>query len=248
MYDVSCERNNHFSKIVISIYTVAFNESFFLPYFIKHYRKNFPDSRIVIYDNQSTDDTVSIAKRHGCEVISYDTGGKLSDATYLQIKNNCWKDADTSWVLVCDVDELLDINQVDLENEDEEGVTIIRSEGFNMVNLKDNLKVNTITHAVRSESYDKTFCFDKKYIKDIHYNMGCHKAYPDGFVKESEKAYRCRHYKYIEPSYMVRRHAMYAARLSEENLKGDHGGHYRYPEERIREEFENARKQAIKIL
>ena len=62
-----------------------------LPYFIRHYRKNFPDCRIIVYDNHSTDATVKIAEAADCEVIPYDTGNHLDDMKYLEIKNHCWQ-------------------------------------------------------------------------------------------------------------------------------------------------------------
>jgi glycosyltransferase involved in cell wall biosynthesis len=233
---------------MVTIYTVAYNESIMLPHFIKHYRTNFPECRIVVYDNMSTDDTVKIALENNCEVIPYDTGGKLSDLRYQEIKNNCWKNATTDWVLICDIDEVCDINCSDLQAEDTFGATIISFEGWNMINLKKNLDFNSITHGIRSTSYDKRYCFNKNFIREINYNMGCHAAEPQGVVIESEFTYRCRHYKYFNADYMVKRHALFASRLSEENIKIDAGTHYLYSEEQIRKEFSEARKQAIKIL
>ena len=95
---------------MITIYTITYNEEVVLPYFITWYRNRFPDCRIVVYDNYSTDNTEKIALEHNCEVIKYDTNNQLSDSKYLEIKNNCWKTANTDWVIVCDCDEFLDVN------------------------------------------------------------------------------------------------------------------------------------------
>jgi hypothetical protein len=131
---------------------------------IDHYRDRFPNCKIVVYDNESSDDTVSIAKANGCEVITYSTNNQISDKKYLEIKNSCWKTANTNWVLVCDMDELLDITEVDLKHEDSLGTTIIRAEAYNMVNLEDNLDLPGITHGSRFSPYDKSYCFKKKLI------------------------------------------------------------------------------------
>ena len=145
----------------ITIYTIAYNEEFMLPFFIKWYKDKFSDCKIVIYDNYSTDNTVQIALDNNCEVIQYDTNNQLSDSKYLEIKNNCWKDATTDWVLVCDVDELLDINS-SLLNTDQ---TLFKSKGYNMCNVENIDNILDIKYGIESSAYDKVLCFNKKYIK-----------------------------------------------------------------------------------
>ena len=116
---------------MITIYTITYNEQFILPHFIKWYRDKFPDCRIVIYDNESTDNTVGIAYENNCEVVFYSTNNKLTDSKYLEIKNNCWKDANTDWVVVCDADEFLEVDK-NMLNTDQ---TIYKSKGYNMCNV-----------------------------------------------------------------------------------------------------------------
>lgn len=233
---------------MITVYTICFNEEFMLPHFIAHYRKMFPNCRIVVYDNQSTDATRAIALENGCEIVEYDTGGKLDDLTYLKIKNNCWKDAKTDWVLVADCDEFLDIDETELGFLIKSDCTVVRSKGFNMVNMNDDMNLESITHGIRSESYDKIYLFDKSHIHETDYEPGAHKARIKGWIARSYVTYRCRHYKYVNPDYMVARHKVFASRLSDENKKRGYGGHYLYNEEQIRNEFSEARKQAIKII
>lgn len=231
----------------MTIITITYNEEFILPHFIKHYRTNFPNCRIIVYDNYSTDATVEIAKANGCEVVMYDTGGKLSDAKYLEIKNNAWKGID-GWVIVCDADEFLDIDEETLINKSNIGCTIIGSIGYNMVNLSDNLDFERITRGVRSSSYDKFLCFNSDFIKEINYSAGCHFASPKGTIVDASTPYRLRHYKYINIDYMIKRHKAYGERLSDENLKNQWGTHYLYSAEQITKEFNEARKNSIRIL
>lgn len=232
----------------ITIYTICYNEELMLPYFIRHYRKRFKDCNIVVYDNQSTDNTKQIALDADCTVIGYDTDGKLDDRTYLFIKNNCWKDAPTDWVMVVDCDELCMIHESYMHKEIKNGTTVIRFTGFNMVNLVDDIEVEGINYGVRAESYDKCAMFNKKFIQEINYGPGAHDASPVGKVKKEYSVYMLCHYKYINPDYMVRRHAEFAKRLSANNIKHGYGGHYQYTEEKIREEFKNARREAIKVI
>jgi glycosyltransferase involved in cell wall biosynthesis len=229
---------------MITIYTIAFNEELMLPFFIAHYRKMFPGCKIVVYDNESTDKTVEIAHFHGCEVVTYCTNNQLSDRKYLDIKNKCWKDAQTNWVLIADVDEFCHISQEQLQKEQDECTTVINFLGFNMVNHANNFDVNSINKGVRAPSYDKIYLFDKDFIDNITYGWGAHSAQLEGDAIFSEKKYICRHYKYINPDYMVTRHGMFAKRLSKENLEKGYGGHYLYSPEEIKKEFYNARIQS----
>jgi glycosyltransferase involved in cell wall biosynthesis len=232
---------------MITIYTIAYNEAFMLPYFFAHYLNRFDSPVFVVYDNESTDNTADIARAFGAEVRTYRTGNKLSDATYLEIKNKCWMDAKTDWVMLVDIDELCDIDALNLRDEHLKGASIIDFRGYNMVNLEDNLNVSSIHTAVRAMSYDKRYCFNRKYVKEINYGPGGHKCNPVGNIRYSSESYDCWHYKYINVNYMIDRHATFASRLSDDNLKRGYGGHYLYPAENIIAEFEQARKNAIVI-
>lgn len=228
----------------MKIFTITYNEELILPHFINHYRTRFPACDIVIYDNMSTDDTVEIAKEMDCKVIPYDTNNKLSDSKYLEIKNNCWK-GQTGWVIVADCDEFLDIWEKDLENET---ASIISVEAYNMVNLTDSLNIEDITHGVRSTSYDKAYCFNTSKILEINYGPGAHSCNPFGVLEYSSKKYEAWHYKYINIDFMINRHAIFASRLSQENINKGYGLHYMYSPLQIRAEFDDARKKSIKLL
>src|SRR5574338_784266 len=114
---------------MITVHVIAYNEEKFFPFMIKHYRERFPNCHIVLYDNYSTDHTVDIAKYHNVEVQYMDTNNTINDLKYLEVKNHCWKSAKTDWVLVCDMDELLDISENDLKYEESIGHTVIKGEG-----------------------------------------------------------------------------------------------------------------------
>ena len=58
---------------------MAYNEAVLLQFMINHYRIRFPDCNIVIYDNQSTDDTKKIALENGCEVVEFNSNGEVND-------------------------------------------------------------------------------------------------------------------------------------------------------------------------
>lgn len=228
---------------MISIYILTYNEEVMLPFTINFYRTRFPGCNITLYDNQSTDSTLEIAEKNMCNVICYDTGNKLSDSAYLQIKNSCYKQAKTDWVLVCDTDELLEINQYQLGRE--KGF-LIRSQAFHMVNLKDDLDIKSITHGVRDKNYDKILLFNRAEVS-VAYSPGAHLARVTG-NRVFGKVYKLLHYKYLNPDYLVSRYKIYGERLSEDNKVNSWGGQFLTPEVTIRNQFDHLRKQAKKII
>jgi hypothetical protein len=235
---------------MITVYTVAYNEEYQLQFMIDHYRFRFPDCHIVVYDNMSTDNTVDIALRNKCEVVSYDTNNQISDSKYLEIKNNCWKTAKTDWVLICDVDELVDINQDMLKYEETCNHTIINVHGYNMINMDDNCNLDHIKYGVRSHYYDKNYLFNKKFIKEINYQPGCHQSEPIGTINYSNNengSYNAYHMNFINIDMSIEKYKSYAKRLSKENLDKGWGVHYLFSEDKIRAEFADLRSKAIRI-
>jgi glycosyltransferase involved in cell wall biosynthesis len=232
---------------MITVYTIAFNEEVLIKFMIDHYRSRFPNCHIVVYDNFSTDNTAQIAKDNNCEVIYYDTNNMINDNKYIEIKNNCWKGAKTDWVLVCDVDEMLEINQEQLLMEESSGTTIIKGEGYNMVNMEDNFDLPNITYGSRCTPYDKSYLFNKKFITDIRYIHGCHSCNPIGTVKYNTNVYKAYHYNCINPDYKVERYKLFASRLSPENKQHGWGYQYLQSEESIRQSFIRARSYVTKI-
>lgn len=234
--------------MIITIYALAWNEQHMLPFFVAHYAHQFSGlCKFVIYDNESTDRTREIAIEMGCDVRTFTTNNTLSDRTYLEIKNNCWKHADTRWVLIADVDEWCMLTAYDLSQEEKDNVSIIKFHGWNMVNDSDGLNPNDIKKAVRAKSYDKLYCFDRTKIKEINYVYGCHQAHPVGEIKYSRNAYNCRHFKYLNLPYMIERHSFFAKRMSQHNRQHGLGGHYLYSPEEITKEFNEARNKAVVI-
>lgn len=217
---------------------------------IDHYRSRFPECHIVVYDNQSTDRTVEIAKANSCEIRHYDSGGQVNDQMLWDTKNTCWKTADTDWVLVCDLDEMLDITEEQLIAEDAKGITKIKCNCWHMVNMQDNLDVRGIIYGTRNLKdtvYDKDLLFNKKYV-DINYiNNDCHFTRSRGKVVNSQP-YKMYHYKYVNPDLFVNKQKISAIRLSDINRKNGWGVQCLRDEVNLRQEFQQARDTAVKVL
>lgn len=224
---------------MIEIFTIIYNEEIILQKFINHYRERFPNCEITIYDNMSTDNSRQIAIENSCKIINYNSNNEIRDDLYLEIKNNCWKKAYTSWVLIADADEFLDINQEQLKKED---CSIILSKGYNMVNLEDDLIFENIKFGIRAKQYDKYYLFNKSKIKEINYEAGCHSANPKGEIKFSKNVYNLFHYTMLSEQYLIDRYKRNIERLSSINKKYGWGIQYTENEKIIKDRFNQAKK------
>jgi len=230
---------------LVHLYAVCYNESIVLPFFFKHYKKMFGDSiKFTIFDNESNDGSQDMCIEQGAEVITYSTNDQLSDSKYLEIKNNCWKNQEEPWALIVDIDEELFITREELLKEEELGSTIIRSEGWNLINTENTDKIvfEDIKYGSRCVQYDKNYLFDKRHISQINYTPGCHSSSPVGNVKYSENSYKLFHYKALSEQYLVDRYKMFTSRLSEDNIKNKYGWHYTLLEEEIRRNHRHFQK------
>lgn len=224
---------------MLTIFTITYNEELVLTHFIKWYRSRFADCTIVVYDNESTDNTEQIAIENNCEVVNYSTDNKLSDSAYLKIKNNAWKQADTDWVMVVDCDEFVDVTENDLIQLESNKKTIVSAVGFNMCNVEGLTELADIKHGVRAEQYDKSILFNKKYINEINYEAGCHSCNPKGLVKYSAGLFNLYHMILINEQALVDKYLRNANRMSDENKRNKWGHHYLQSEEIVRANYKH---------
>lgn len=232
---------------MITVYTLAYNEELLIQFMIDHYRERFPGCRIIVNDNMSTDDTVKIALDNDCEVMPFDTDNQFTDRRHMDIKNSCWKDALTDWVLMCDLDELLDINEAQLKTEENLGTSMIRCEGYDMINMEDNLDIAGMKYGVKSPMPGKFFLFNKKFISEINYGPGAHECKPIGTIAYSNKIYKVYHYASINENLTIEKFKIYRKRLSSENIKNGWGTQYLMTPKEIHEEYAQERSKAIKV-
>jgi glycosyltransferase involved in cell wall biosynthesis len=237
---------------MVTVHVITYNEELMIEFFINHYRKNFPNCKILIYDNESTDNTIEIAKKYGCEIITYSTNNTLSDQKYLEIKNNCWKTSETDWNIICDCDELIEVTSEDLINEENLGTNCFKFEGFSMMNNTDEINISKMKYGFKDVGYGKNYLFNKKYINDINYAPGAHTSNPTltnpNKLKYSDKIYRALHYKYLSPQYTIDRNSLFDKRLSEENKRKGWGIQYYFSDEKTIKYYEDMKINLIKII
>ena len=210
------------SQQFMSIYLMCFNEEYLIDFTVNYYKRQFPECKITICDNESTDKSVEIAKGLGCEIYSYNTGGAFSEEKLVETRNTVWKSAKTPWIIVCDMDEFLTANQADIKDEDAKGVTILNTKGYeiygdskksDLSDIKAENRLDKLTKGEYSVGFSKKICFNREKITDINFGAGSHSADPKGDIKYSEKEYLIYHYKKLGKEYYKYTHDRVYARV-----------------------------------
>lgn len=229
----------------VEAHIIAWNEAETIHLTIKHYKQFC--HRIIIYDNFSDDNTREIAESMGCEVKLFGIKGVLDDKEYIKIKNNVWKGSKADWVIVCDADEILDVNKFQLEIAYQQRETIFKTNGWNIFsNEIPSQNWMEITTGIPDEKYSKLVIFDPKEISDINYVYGCHEAKPVGRVWVSENELTLFHYKHVGGATRIAdRHAQYNLRLSDWNKRWKCGYQYQEPREQTIKYFNECLKKSV---
>jgi len=222
---------------VIDVFAIAWNEEFMLPYFLKHY--DFARN-ITILDNESTDKTVEIAKSNPkCFVKTWSSYGLQNNLVMTRVKNECWKECDADYVVVCDVDEFVDCRPLELFGVKEVAFKCI---GYMMYGM-DGQQLESIRRYHLMSAFDKTAVFSPR-ISAINYGAGAHDAAPSCPVI-TEPRLILRHYHSLGEEYMVNRYARYATRISPDDIRQGWGTHYLENAEKIRLNHRNAGPSAF---
>lgn len=182
----------------VNIFIFCFNEQALLPQTIKHYKTMLSDPIITIYDNESTDNSVKIAKSLDCKVVSWSTNNAIDNIKKKEITNNCWKDIKDGWVIICDMDEWLCVTKEDLIKEESKGTTILSVKGYNIMAKSKSVDFNDINLHTQKRAYyhkyeSKDLCFRVPEIKEMNYSLGAHDSKPLGEIKYSSKNYINKH-------------------------------------------------------
>lgn len=164
------------------------NEEEILPLYLEHYKKMFPGCIINVFDNGSTDGSVELCRVAGCNIGHFP---KYNEFALQNFKNNIWKLSKADWIIVCDIDELVQVSQADLDQLDD--VDVIWFKGYNMLDVELNSDPRSFHTGCESLSYDKCAMF-RSSIKDINYGVGAHEANPAPGTKYSKHKYFLLHY------------------------------------------------------
>jgi len=197
----------------IVVHLITWNESFILPYTIRHYVQFC--SRILVHDVGSTDSTVEIAKSMGAEVIRHNGGGEFNDTTNERIKGEEWKKTPADWIFTIDCDEIFffphGVKQT-LASYEQQRLPVIRPVGFEMLSsflpFKNGQIYDECKHGAKHPDYCKPELFNPRLVQEMHLSTGghtCHGVLKDGTTFTNPPAparpevYLC-HYHQIGPT------------------------------------------------
>lgn len=242
--------------VEIHVYALCWNEEKMLPYFFKYY-DNIAD-QYYIFDNGSTDNSLSILKSHPkVHIDKFEIEGNSLVKSAQNQFNHFWKKSrgKADWVIVCEIDE--HIYHPNLRTYLQEcinkGITLVVPNGYEMVSdyfpNSNKLLHETIKQGVRSQTMDKPQIFNPSAIQEINFSPGRHTAAPVGnIVKPPNSEVKLLHYKYIGFDYLNSRQSALKQGLREGDVANLWGVQYLWNERKKREQFEFLRNNSIKVL
>ena len=90
--------------------TLTYNESKMIPYVMPYYERLGID-KLIVYDNQSTDNTVELLKKYPfVEVRTFKSNDSFNDKTHVDLKTKAYKEfvgKGARWMIVTDFDEVI---------------------------------------------------------------------------------------------------------------------------------------------
>lgn len=237
------------TDLTIELYVLCYNEEKMILHSLNYYAQFC--NKIIVIDNQSTDDSIKLAKHfENVEVRYLPTGNEFVEDVLTFSRNNCWKGSTADFVIVCDMDELLyDENLIGkLQVAKQLNISIPGIEGYNMMsddfpNDYKKLIIDQVKYGVRTNRFDKRIIFDPKKVKEMNYRPGAHLCNPvlhDDVSNESSIEFKLLHYKYLGKEYLYQKHQRYAQRMSDVSKEKKHGAEYLEGENHINRMFEQA--------
>lgn len=257
---------NHKKPVKLYGVTITYNEESMIPYVMPYYERLGYD-KLVVYDNESTDNTVKLLKKYPfVEVRTFSTDGKLNDDTNRNIKSDFWKefksqfDKYSVWITATDFDEVLYCNgnikdilkQCDVEKKNTYNKNILQIL-CDKFPPKDKLAHEYTDKAIIDNvNWKKMLLFNANTLRTLRYSVGAHRCTQTRDIPTSYlngKPIFAFHLKYIDYDYNQKKYKHYAGRLSDLNIKKKWGKEYNIYkiEKNWQKEWNKMQKSAISI-
>lgn len=222
----------------IEVYSIVYNEGRMLKFFLHHYEKYC--SKIIIYDNQSTDDTLEILQLHPkVEVHNLDTQNTLDDLIMMNIYNSCFINSKADYVITADIDEFIqDLDSLEAHHD------VLKCEGYNMYSEKfpkTQAEFDSINLGIPSKYYSKPIIFKPNI--GPHLSVGRHQSSHTVF----ESGFKLLHYHYMGLEYMLDKNHKYVKRMSKYNLQSG-AGSQRFDDEATIKENNEVKKCLVQVI
>lgn len=221
------------NELKIHLFTVCWNEEILMPYFLRHYSEFC--TKMTFFDNMSTDRTREIISSYpNTEIIDFDTNNQKSNRRHMELKNYCWTNNDSDYVIIVDADEFVYHPHIKefLRALKEQDYTLLEPVWYEMFGDKIPTEDKPITEIIRRgckmDGKSKKVMFAPGPIKEINYGAGSHQCHPRGRIKEykGDDEFKLLHYKHLSDEYLLERDHIQRDRLSEDDLENKWGVHY----------------------
>lgn len=242
----------------ITLYIVCYNEQLILPHLLNYYSTIV--DKIVVYDNESTDDTLKILNEYkgNLEIRTFKTNHQLRDDIHSKIKNTCWIGDDSDYCIVNDTDEFI-YHPLGLRNYLEQNLNndFFTPVGYQMVSDEfpsdySKLITEQVKVGVYNEYYDKLSIINPKRVIDINFKPGGHEV---GYevVGPNIKAVvdpelKLLHYRFLGLDYVLNRSRHYPNRMSTVNINNGWGNHYMQSENQTINYYNKIKEESKVII
>lgn len=235
---------------MITVFCLANNEERLMPYFMRHYTQF---AKVIILESNSTDRTVEIAQSMGATIWKYEVSDEINDQWFIDLKNNCWKELRSDWVMIVDADEFIyhpDITHV-LSTDSS---TIIIPKFYNMYSevfpTTQGQIYEEVTKGIeQTQPKAKMNIFRPRSLRDMNYFPGCHEAFPTGSVRINENSQiKTLHMRNLSKEFVIERNLRARKRNSNLNKEKGWGCHVDYPVEDMERAFEEGLRNAKRII
>ena len=236
----------------VEVITYCWNEMAILPFALDYWKQYA--SHVTVYDNGSDDGSREFLEQYKPFVRVIPFGKELNNDAMRHSKCNDWKVyrelADL--VVVCDMDEMLIVENEAFEKMLESGATICAPTTYNLMGLIEPKYKGRPLHKVSPRAYfdpnPKAIVFRPDKIEEINYCAGAHKCDPTGEVKwYSGGLYNLHANNGLSIDYRIQRYEAMNNRRSQQDLIKGYASHYSMSEDQIRKEWNEALKKTIDI-
>ena len=243
--------------MTITVYTFLYNEEHILPYFLKHYSQ-FVD-KIIVYNNMSTDNSIDILnnwKDCEIEIRDFSTDNQYDEGTLMKLRNECWKECNSDYVIVCDMDELL--YHPDIKNfiSKQSYVDYFTPTGYQMIGDEvptDYTKqiYDIIQNGTEDVGYSKNVLFKRKDLLETNYAAGAHLSSFQGskrLVNCTTDNLKLLHYKWLSVDYGIGKNTHYNDRTSTHSKRHGWGIHYTLKKKEMTDIYNKLKNKSKKIV
>lgn len=236
----------------VEVFTFCWNEMAILPFAVAYWRRYA--SHVTVFDNQSTDGSREYLNGFKDFITVVDWGeGHIDNIVLMNSKNDYWKQARgrADLCVVCDMDEMLIPAKGALERMLQSGGTVCTPIWYDIASTITPVYNGKYLHEMRPmgnlNKGAKTVLFNPNRIEEINYSAGAHTCDPRGDVRWYGAAdiYLLHTNNSLSLQYKLSRYKQLCARRSDNDIRLGHSIHYAFPEDHIREEFENSISSSI---